>query len=114
MIMSVAFFVPPSGSFYKKIQEVSSFDEKVDLRVENVDEFCAVIKKFHGLRGCALDPNLCVVGLFPENLYSYTQSGRKSPRLLRKFFIDLCEKNPQGFEECFKIVKSYRQILWDL
>ena len=112
--MYIAFFVPPSGSFYKKIQEVSFFDEKVDLCVENVDEFCAVIKKFHELRGCTLDPKLCVVGLFAENLYNYIQSVRKTPRLFRKVFIDLCEKNTQGFGDCFKIVKAYRQILWDL
>ena len=112
--MYIAFFVPSSGSFYKKIQEVSSFDEKVDLCVENVDEFCAVIKKFHELRGYTLDPNLCVVGIFAENLYNYIQSVRKTPRLFRKVFIDLCEKIPQGFGDCFKIVKSYRQILWDL
>ena len=45
--MSIAFFMPTSGSFYQKIQEASSFDEKVNLCIENVDEFSSVIKKFH-------------------------------------------------------------------
>ena len=102
--MLVAFFNLTSSSFYKKIQEVPSFAE--NLCIENVDEFCAVIKKFHGIRGCTLD--CCVIGLFFDDLYNYIQKkNRRSPRLLKKIFIGLCKKYPQGFETCFKIVKSY-------
>ena len=52
--MSIPFFTPTSGSFYQKIQEVPSFDEKVNICIENVSEFCSVIKKFHELRDVPL------------------------------------------------------------
>ena len=105
--MSIPFFTPTSGSFYQKIQEVPSFDEKVNLCIENVSEFCSVIKKFHELRGCPLV--CCVVGLFSDGLYNYIQKrGRRSPHLLKKNFVGLCKKYPQGFESFFKIVKSYQ------
>ena len=35
--MLIASFTPTNGSFYQKIQEVFSFDEKVNLCIENVD-----------------------------------------------------------------------------
>ena len=94
--MPITFFPPTRGSFYQKIQEVSSFDEKVNLCTENVNEFCAIIKKFHELRRCPLD--CCEVGLFSDGLYNYIQKrDRRSPCLLKKFFIDLCKKYSQGF-----------------
>ena len=50
-----------------------------------------------------------LVGLFSDGLYNYIQKrGRRSPRLLKKIFVGLCKKYPQGFESCFKIVKSYQ------
>ena len=103
--MPIAFFTLTSGSFYQKIQKVSSFDEKVNLCIKNVDEFCAIIKKFHELRGCPLDG--CVVGLFSDALYNYIQKRDRRSPLLQNFFIVLCKKYPQGFESSFKIVKSY-------
>ena len=109
--MSIAFLVPSSGSFYKKILNVSSFDEKVHLCIENVDKFSHIIKKFHRLCGCPL--KCCVIGLFSDNLQNYVQRrGRKSPLLLKKIFIAFCEKYPRGFKNSFKIVKSYQIILW--
>ena len=105
--MPITFFTPTRGSFYQKVQEVSSFDEKVNLCIENVNEFCAIIKKFHELRGCPLDR--CELGLFSDGLYNYIQKrDRRSPCLLKNYFIDLCKKYPQGFESSFKRVKSYQ------
>lgn len=101
--MPIAFFNLTSSFFYQKIQEVPSFAE--NLCTEKVDEFCAVIKKFHGIRGCTLDCS--VIGLFSDDLYNYIQKRNRSPCLLKKNFIGLCKKYPQGFETCFKIVKSY-------
>ena len=79
--MLIASFTPTSGSFYQKIQEVSSFDKKVNLCIENVDLYNSIQKK-----------------------------NRRSPHLLNKFFVGLCKKYPQGFESSFKIVKIISSI----
>ena len=79
--MLIASFTPTSGFFYQKIQEVSSFDKKVNLCIENVDLYNSIQKK-----------------------------NRRSPHLLNKFFVGLCKKYPQGFESSFKIVKIISSI----
>ena len=104
--MSIDFFVPSSGSFYKTFLDVSSFDEKVNPCIENVDEFSYIIKKFQRLHGFPLKH--CVIGLFFDTLHNYIQRrGRKSPCLLKKYFIGFCKKYPLGFKNSFEIVKSY-------
>ena len=104
--MSIAFFVPSSGFFYKKIQDRFCFDEKVNLCIKIFDEFSHIIKKFHRLHGFPLKH--CVIGLFSDNLHNYVQKrGRKGPRPLKKKFIVLCKKYHRGFKNSLKIVKSY-------
>ena len=89
------FRTPMKDSFYQKVHEVSTFDEKFDLCLENIEEFSDVIKKVHDVGGCDLP--CCEIGLFCKTLYNYTHNSRRSQRLLRKNFYDLCKKYPGDF-----------------
>ena len=45
---SIALFCTPTkDSFYRKVHEVSGFDEKFDLCLQNIEEFSDIIKKVH-------------------------------------------------------------------
>ena len=52
--MTVAFYNPISDSFYKSICEASNFDKQVDSCIENINEFVAMIQKFHGVHNCQI------------------------------------------------------------
>ena len=72
--------------------------------VENINEFVDVIEKFHSLRNCELER--CHIKLSLENLKLYLGKQRKSSRLLRKFFFELCDAYPTGFRDCVFIAKK--------
>ena len=100
-----AFFPKPmKDSFYERVHEVSSFDEKISLCLEHIIEFSNVIKKDHDAAKCTLD--YCEIKLFSENLYDHVHGRRQSPRLLRKNVFDLCNKYPQGFDGYFQVTKN--------
>ena len=98
------FRTPMKDSFYQKVHEVSTFDEKFDLCLENIEEFSDIIKKVQDVG----EFNLlrCEIGLFSDILYNYIHNSRRSQCLLRKKFYDLCEKYPNGFNDCFNITKN--------
>ena len=83
---------------------MASFDEKVSVCLENINEFADSIKKVHDIYKCTL--NHCETGMFSDDLHSYVNSKRRSSRLVIKFFLRLCEKYPQGFEDCFMVAKN--------
>lgn len=64
--MSVAYYSPVSDSFHKKIYETISFEEKLDVCVDNIDEFLSVILDFCGLRKCQLEK--CQIGLLSDEI----------------------------------------------
>ena len=60
---SIALFCTPTkDSFYRKVHEVSTFDEEFDLCLQNIEEFGDIIKKVHEVGVCDL-PH-CEVSLF--------------------------------------------------
>ena len=79
-------------SFCQKVHEISTFDEKFDLCLENIKEFSNIIKKNHDIGESNLPR--CEIGLFSDSLYSYVHNSRRSQHLLRKNFYALCEKIP--------------------
>ena len=84
--MAIAFFSYLNSNLSKKFNDCNSFDELIDVCVENVFEFHAVIKLVHGSRFCNLEN--CQVKSFCEGLGEYLlNSVRRSDRLLR---IKLC------------------------
>ena len=83
---------------------MASFDEKVSICLEIINEFADSIKKVHDVSKCTLEH--CEIGIFSDDLHSYVYSKRRSSRLVKKFFLRLCEKYPQGFEDCFMVVKN--------
>ena len=99
--MAIAFFIPISEDFHTKLSNASYPDGKIEVGVDNIYNFVSIIKTFHGLRKCDLEK--CQVQLFLEGLESYGKELRKSRRLLRKNFNDLCEKYPVGFRDCIAI-----------
>ena len=61
--------------------------------LENIEEFSDIIKNVHDVGECNLP--CCKIGLFSGGLH-----------LLRKNFYNLCEKYPNGFDDCFNITKN--------
>ena len=104
MATAALFRTPMKDSFYQKVHEVSTFDEKFDLCLENIEEFSDIMKKVHDVGVCDL-PH-CEIGLFCDSLYNYIRSSRRSQHPLRKNFYDLCKKYPNGFHDCFNITKE--------
>ena len=82
---------------------MASFDEKVSICLEDINEFMDSVKKVH-VSKCNLDQ--CDIGMFSDELYSYVHLKRQSPRLIKVFFLHLCEKYPQGFNDCFLAAKN--------
>ena len=66
---------------------MTTFDEKVEMSLENWEDFVKSIKEIQDLSQCSAP--LCGVGTFFEKLYSHTFSSR-SPCLIRDFFINVC------------------------
>ena len=83
---------------------MASFDKKVAICLEKINEFADSIKKVHDVCRCTLDH--CEIGMFSDDLHSYINSKRQSPRIVKKIFPSLCEKYPQGFEDCFMVAKN--------
>ena len=83
---------------------MASFDEKVSICLEIINEFADSIKKVHDVSKCTLEH--CEIRIFSDDLHSYVYSERRSSCLVKKFFLRLCEKYPQGFEDCFMVVKN--------
>ena len=102
--MAIAFFNPISEDFHIKLSNASYPDGKIEVCVNNIHNFVSVIKTFHGLRKCDLER--CQVRLFLEGLESCGKDLRKSRRLLRKNFTELCEKYPVGFKDCIAIAQN--------
>ena len=83
---------------------MSSFHEKVSLCLENIVEFSNLINEVHNFDDifkCDLD--FWEVKMFSDELYSYIHS-KRSPCLARKFFLGLCKKCPQGFNDFFFLI----------
>ena len=89
---------------------MASFDEKVSICLENINEFADLMKKVHDLSKCILDH--CEIGMFSDDLRSYVNSRRRSSRLVKKNFLCLCEKYSQGFEDCFMVVKNEDSMIY--
>ena len=87
--MAIAFFFSYlNNNLSKQFNDCNNFDELIDVYVENIFEFYAVIKLAHGSRFCNLEN--CQVKSFYEGLGEYlSNSVRRSDRLLRNK-IDLC------------------------
>ena len=102
--MDVAFFNPISEDFHTKLSNASYHDRKIEVCVDNIHNFLSIIKTFRGLCKCEL--GRCQVWLFLEGLESYSKELRKTTRLLRKNFTDLCEKYPVGFRDWTAIAQN--------
>ena len=94
-----------------------SFDEKVSMYLENIVELADIINEVHDNNFiCKFD--YCDVRMFSEELHSYVHSKRRSPRLVKNFFLGLCEKYPQEFNNCFlvardkKLFQLYKKKKW--
>ena len=62
-----------------------------------------VINRFHEAGKSTLDS--CKKGLFADALHDYVYH-RQSPCFLRKFFVELCKKCLQGFDDSFSATKK--------
>ena len=102
--MAIAFFNPISEDFHTKLSNASYPDGKIEVCVNNIQNFVSIIKTFHGL--CKCDLKNCQVPSFPEDLESYGKELRKSRRLLRKNFTALCKKYPVGFRDCVALAQN--------
>ena len=98
--MSIAFFNLISDDFHRKLSNSSSFDNKVD---PCVDQFHEYMITFHGKRKCDLER--FQVSLFFEDIEACSKDRRKSNHLLKKAFVNLCEKYPIGFRDCVSIAQ---------
>lgn len=67
---------------------MTTFDEKVEMSLENWEDFVKSIKEIQDLSECSAP--LCGVGTFVEKLYSHMFCSR-SPCLIRDFFINVCK-----------------------
>lgn len=70
------------------VEKTTIFDEKVEMSLENWEDFIKSIKEIQDLPECSTP--LCGVGTFVEKLYSHMFSS-KSPCLIRDFFINVCK-----------------------
>ena len=87
-----------------------SFDEKVSICLENINEFAESFKKVHDVSKYTLDH--CEIGKVSYDLHSYVYSKRWSSCHVKKFFLHLCEKYPQGFEDCFMVAKNKDSMIY--
>ena len=83
---------------------MTTFDEKGEMSLENWEDFVKSIKEIHDLSRCSAP--LCEVGTFVEKLYSNTFSSRRSPRLVRVFFVNVCKMFPKAFNDVFIAYKN--------
>ena len=102
--MAITFFNPISEDFHTKLSNASYADGKIEVCVNNIQNFVSIIKTFHGHHKC--DLKNCQVRSLLEGLESYGEELRKSRRLLRKNFIALCKKYPVGFRDCVALAQN--------
>ena len=107
--MDIAFFDPIPEDFHRKLTNATYVDEKIEVCVDNIGEFLPIIKTCHSTRKCNLEK--CQVNLFLKSLESYCKKLRKSSRLLKKHFTDLCEKYSPGFSHCIAIAENKHFIM---
>ena len=107
--MAIAFFNPISEDFHIKFTNATYHDEEIKVCVDNIAEFLSIIKTCHSI--CKCDLEKCQVKLFIEGLESYGKKLRRSSRLLRKNFTNLCEKYPTGFRHCIAIGQNKHFIM---
>ena len=94
-----------------------SFDEKVLMYLENIVELADIINEVHD-NNFMCKSDYCDVRMFSEELHRYVHSKRRSPRLVKNVFLGLCEKYPQGFNDCFliardkKLFQLYKKKKW--
>ena len=88
---------------------MTTFDEKVEMSLENWEDFVKSIKEIHDLSRCSAP--LCEVGTFVEKLYSNTFSSRRSPRLVRGFFVNVFKMFPKVFNDVFIAYKNKERVL---
>ena len=104
-----AFFNPMSEDFHRKLTNATYLDKKIEVCVNNIGEFLFIIKTCNSICKCNLEK--CQVKLFLEGLESYGKKLRKSSRLVRKNFTDLCEKYPTAFRHCIAIAQNKHFIM---
>ena len=111
MTDSHCFFSCLNSNLSKKFNDCYNFDELIDVCVEIVFEFHGVIKLAHGSCFCNLEN--CQVKSFYESLGEYfSNSVRRSDRLLRNKIVSLSEMYPVGFRDCvFKLKRGHIVIL---
>ena len=108
--MVIAFYDPISAHFHNSICATSNFNETVDCCIENITEFVNDIKKFHDAKNCQLSARQ--VNPFLRGLQNYLDNERKSYRLPRKYYFQLCDAYPTGFRGCVSIArKKYLLII---
>lgn len=96
--MAVAFYNPISDDFHIKLCNSTTFDEQVDACTQYIHEFLSIIQNFYGIHKCNL--GRCQVRLYFESLEIYSKNLRKSNRHLRKNFVQISQKYPEGFKDC--------------
>ena len=107
---SHCFFSYLNSNLSKKFNDCNNFDELIDVCVENVFEFHAVIKLTHGSRSCNLENYQ--VKSFYEGLGEYlSHSVRRNDRLLRNKIVSLSEMYPVGFRDCIFILKRGHVVI---
>ena len=102
--MVITVFNPISEDFHTKLSNASYPDGKIEVCVNNIQNFVSIIKTFHGLHKC--DLKNCQVRSLLEGLESYGKELRKSRRLLWKNFIALCKKYPVGFRDYVALAQN--------
>ena len=88
---------------------MTTFNGKVEMSLENWGDFVSSIKEIHNLARCP--DSSCDVGTFIEKLDSHTFSSRRSPCLVREFFINLCRMYPKALDDVFIVCKNKEQTL---
>ena len=85
---------------------MASFDEKISMCLENIIEFAHMINEIHSVNDTfQYDLEDCEIKMFSEELNRYFHL-RRSPRLTKNFFLCLCKKYPQTFNDSFLIAKN--------
>ena len=108
-VIAIVFFNPISEDFPRKLTNATYPNVKIEVCVDNIGEFLSIIKTCLCIDKCNLEK--CPVKLFLKGLESYGENLRKSSRLLRKNFTDLCDKYPTGFRYCIAIAQNKHFIM---
>ena len=108
--MAIVFFSYLNSNLSKRFNDCNNFDDLIDICVESISEFHAVIKLAHGSRFCNLEN--CLVKLFFKGLGEYlSNSVRRSDRLLRSKIESLSEMHPVRFRDCIFILKHGHVVI---